>query len=53
MRITGGNHGEELTVRKRIDLGILARVSVYTTETGEGILTVDIHRAGTTDTLSA
>lgn len=40
-------------MRKRIDLGIFSRVSVYATETGEGILTIDIHRARTTDTLSA
>jgi hypothetical protein len=40
-------------MRKRVNLGIFGRVSVYATETGESILTIDIHRARTTDTLSA
>lgn len=40
-------------MRKRIDLGIFSRVSVYATETGERILTIDVHRARTTDALSA
>jgi len=40
-------------VRKRVDLGILALISVYATEAGESILTIYIHRTRTTDTLSA
>jgi hypothetical protein len=40
-------------VRKRINLGLLSRISVYATKTSEGILTVDIHRARAADTLSA
>lgn len=40
-------------MRKRVNLSILACLPVYTTQTGQGILTVDVHRAGATDTLSA
>lgn len=48
-----GCDGEERTVRKGVNLRILARLSIYATETGKGILTINIHRARATDALSA
>lgn len=40
-------------MRKRVNLGVLARFPIYATEAGKGILTVNIHRARAADTLSA
>ena len=40
-------------MRKRVNLGVFARIPVDAAQAGERVLTVDIHRAGATDTLSA
>ena len=39
-------------MRKRIDLCVLIFAAVDATETGEGILAVDVHRARAADTLA-
>ena len=39
-------------MRERIDLCVLIFIAVDSTETGEGILAVDVHRARTADTLA-
>jgi hypothetical protein len=39
-------------VRERIDLRVLILTTVNATETGEGILAIDVHGARATDTLS-
>jgi hypothetical protein len=39
-------------VRERIDLCVLAFIAVDATETGEGVLAVDVHRARTANTLA-
>ena len=41
------------TVRERIDLCVFIFTTVNATETGEGILAIDVHGTRTTDTLSA
>lgn len=40
-------------MRKRVDLGGLGRVPVDSAQAGEGVDTVDVHGARTTDSLSA
>jgi tRNA U34 5-carboxymethylaminomethyl modifying GTPase MnmE/TrmE len=40
------------TVRERIDLRVLILTRVNATETGEGVLAIDVHGARATDTLS-
>jgi hypothetical protein len=39
-------------VRERIDLRVLIFTTVNATETGEGILAIDVHGARATDALS-
>ena len=52
-RYRWGCDDEERTVRKGVNLRILARVSIYATETGKGILTINIHGTRATNALSA
>ena len=41
------------TVRKRVDLGVLVRITVDSAETCESVLAVDVHGARAADALAA
>ena len=41
------------TVRQRVDLRVLARLSLDPAQARKGVLSIDVHGAGTTDTLTA
>lgn len=43
----------ELTVRKRIDFAVLGALTVDSAEAGKGVLAVNVHSAGSADTLAA